>query len=228
MIQGQAKPLSSIAHDLVVLASFLVCGSISGLLFALLISQSSLQSFFFLKGDKFLIPRYSYWFTFSLVQLFGLVGAYLVCLSRHWVVQPISRVRLLSAALIIGFATPVLRLLTPLMNSRTGLDWDLFAAPIAFLVVLSFALCIFSGSLRLLPIAALWNLLFLAAGFGFVYVGVRMIGSSDIYEFVQWPLLEAMLGLSFGSWLIWRQRVNSDRAAEQALGADSPVSSLYS
>jgi hypothetical protein len=136
--------------------------------------------------------------------------------------------RLLSAAVIIGLATPGLRFLTPLMNSRIGLNWDLLAAPVVFLVLLSFALCVLSGNLKLLPIAIVWNLLFLTVGFGFIYIGVQMIGRSDNYQFVQWPVLAAMLGLSFGNWLALRQRVKSHRAAEQALGADSPPSSLYS
>ena len=38
--------------------------------------------------------------------------------------------------------------------------------------------------------------LFLAAGFGFVYVGVRVTERTDSYEFVQWPVLEAMLTLA--------------------------------
>ena len=225
MNQDQART-NDIAVDLGVLACFLVFGLGSGLLFAWLVSRSSLQSFFFLRGDKFLIPRHSYWLSLGLVQLLGLIGAYVVCIARHWITRPISGVRLLSAALIIGFATPVLRLLTPAMNSRIGLDWDLIAAPIGFLFLLSCALCIFSGNLKLLPIAMVWNLLFAEAGVAFNYVAVRIVGRSDSYEFVQWPVLYAMLALSFGNWLIWRQRVNSERAAEHALGADSPVSSL--
>ena len=219
--------MSSRTHALAVLSCFLVSGLVSGLLFALLVSQSSLQSFFFFKGNKFLIPRYSYWFTFSFIQIIAVIGAYLVCVARHWIAPQLSRVPLLTSILIIGFAAPVLRLLTPVMNSRIGFDWDLIAAPLVFLFLLSCALCILSASLKLLLLAVIWNLLFLGAGFGFLYVVVRMTGPDDSYEFVQWPVLEAALTLSFGAWFIWRQRVNSNRAAEQALGADSPVSSLY-
>ena len=38
---------------------------------------------------------------------------------------------------------------------------------------------------------------------------------------MSWTILEAMLALSFGTWLIWRQRVNSHGAAKQALAADA-------
>ena len=194
----------------------------------MLVTRTDLQHFFYIKGDKFLIPRYSYWFVFSLLQITALGGAYLVSTSRHWLTATLKR-RDIAAGLTIGLATPCLRLLTPLMTSRIGLDWDLFVAPIVFLLLLSAALCMCSGNLKLFPIAIIWNLLFAIAAFTFVYLGVRLInGSSEWYEFIQWPILESMVGLSFGNWLIWRQRVFFNAATEQALGADSPVSSLYS
>lgn len=206
----QTNNSNSIVNHLAALGLFLVFGVLSGLLFALLVSRTNLQEFFFVKGDKFLIPRHAYWFAFSLLQLLGLSGAYSVCLSRHLTVQPISSGRLLSGALIVGLATPVLSLVTPLMNSRMGLDWDFMVAPIAFIFLLSCALCIFSAKLSKLPMATIWVLVFLAAGCGFVYLVARLIGRTDNYEFVQWPILEAMFALSFGSWLIW-QRVQSNR-----------------
>jgi len=81
---------NNIASDLGVLGWFLLFGAISGFLFALLVSRSSLESFFFFKGDKFLIPRYSYWCALSLIQLIGLGAAYAVCVARRLVVQRIS------------------------------------------------------------------------------------------------------------------------------------------
>lgn len=199
---------TSIAADFGVLGCSLVFGALSGLLFAFLVTRPSLQSFFFIKSDKFLIPRYSYWCALSLIQLLGLTAAYALCVVARLVVQRISQVRLLSAALIVALATPVLYLLTPLMNALIGLNWDFVAAPIAFLLLLSCALCIFSGNLKLLPVAIVWILLFTAAGFGFVYAGVRIDERSDSYDFIQWPMLYAMWALAFGNWFIWRQRRN--------------------
>lgn len=227
MNDRQTNNSNSIVNDLAALGLFLVFGAVSGLLFALLVTRTNLQEFFFIKGDKFLIPRHAYWFAFSLLQLLGLSGAYTVCFWRHWIAQPISSGRLLSGALIIGLATPVLSLVTPVMNSRLGLDWDFMVAPIIFVFLLSCALCISSAQLRKLPMVVIWILLFVAAGVGFVYLIVRLIGRTDSYEFVQWPILEAMFALSFGSWLIWQQRVKSNRAIQHALAADSPVSRLY-
>ena len=228
MKEVKGGPSQSLAADFATLGSFLIFGGASGLLFAALVTRTDLQHFFYIKGDKFLIPRYIYWFVFSLLQLTALGGAYLVSISRHWLTATLKR-RDIAAGLTIGVATPCLRLLTPLMNSRIGLEWDFFVAPIIFLLLLSAALCMCSGNLKLFPIAIIWNLLFAIAGVTFVYLGVRLIyGSSEWYEFIQWPILESMVGLSFGNWLIWRQRVSFNAATEQALGADSPVSSLYS
>ena len=123
MNDRQTNNSNSIVNDLAALGLFLVFGAVSGLLFALLVTRTNLQEFFFIKGDKFLIPRHAYWFAFSLLQLLGLSGAYSVCFWRHWIAQPISSKRLLSGALIIGLATPVLSLVTPVMNSQLGLDW---------------------------------------------------------------------------------------------------------
>ena len=227
MKRGPANT-NSIVADLPVLACFFIFGCLSGVLFAFLVSRSSLQSFFFLRGDKFLVPRYSYWCALSLIQLSGLSGAYGVSVVSHLVIHPICRGRLFSTALIIGLAAPALRLLTPLMNSRIGWDWDLVAAPVGFIFLLSCALCIASGKLKLLPIALIWNVLFTVAGLAFIYVSVRIAGRRESYEFVQWPILYSMLALSFGNWLIWRQRVEFKSTAEQALGADSPVGSSSS
>ena len=209
MTQGKTSTQNYGAGDVGVLVCFLVFGAVSGFLFAFLVSRPSLESFFFIKGDKFLIPHYSYWFTFSLLQLLGLADALVVCIYQQWVTVRIPPARLLAAALIVGLATPALRFVTPVMNIALELNWDIFVAPIVFLVLLSGALCILSGNVKLLPIAFAWNILFVAVAFGFIYVGVRIIGRSDGYEFVQWPVLEAMLALPFGKWLIWRQRAIS-------------------
>jgi hypothetical protein len=99
------------------------------------------------------------------------------------------------------------------MNALIGLNWDFVAAPIAFLFLLSCALCLFSGNLKLLPVAIVWILLFTAAGFGFVYVGVRIAERSESYDFIQWPVLYAMWALAFANWFVWRQGRNLKHAA---------------
>jgi len=204
---------SSYDDRLLVLGVFLIAGFLSGLIFGWLVSRRQLELFFYFKGDKFLIPRYSYWFTLSLISLFGLVGAYLVSCWREWLDPIRSRRRLMSAALIVGFATPFLRFLTPSMNAIMGLTWDFFVAPIGFLVLVSLAMCVLTSDLRLLPVAAVWNLLFAAVAFAFVYGVVRALNARTWYELLEWPILESMMALSIASWLVWRQRSNAWRSA---------------
>jgi hypothetical protein len=118
------------------------------------------------------------------------------------------------AALVIGLATPFLWFMTPLMNAVMGLTWDVLVALIGFLVLVSFAMCVLTGRLRLLPIAAIWNLIFGAAGFVMVYVSVRVFNAPNTwYELVQWSMLESMLFLSIASWIVCRQRSDMWRSA---------------
>jgi hypothetical protein len=53
---------SSDEDHLLVLGVFLIFGFLSGLMFGWLVSRPELQPFFYVKGNKFLIPRYSYWY----------------------------------------------------------------------------------------------------------------------------------------------------------------------
>jgi hypothetical protein len=221
---------SRTGDDLLVLGVFLIFGFLAGLMFGWLATRPELRLFFFHKSDKFLIPRYSYWFAFSLSQLLGWVAGYSVCCWRKWFKDSLrTRGRLLVAALIVGLATPLLRLMTLPMNSFMGLTWDFLVAPVGFLVLISFAMCMLTASLRLLPIAAVWNFVFAAAGFVLVYAGVGVVDATNTwYELVQWPILESMLALSMASWIIWRQRSDHRGATQQALAADGATPSLSS
>jgi len=185
-------------------------------LFAGLTTRTSLQTFWFIKGDKFLIPRYTYWIAFGLILLAGFTTGYAVSCFRRWVQNSIgTRGHILAAGSIIALSAPILRFITPAMNIRIGLTWDFIVAPIAFLVLVSFALCVLTGSLRLLPVAIVWNLIFAVGAFVFIYAVLHVIKvGSRWYEFVQWPILESMLALSYGNWIIWRQRVDHNGAAQ--------------
>lgn len=215
MRQGEKKvSQSSVLDDLAVLGSFLVCSGLFGLLFAWLITRPSLQGFFFLKGDKFLIPRFSHWLAFGLVYLLGLVTAYVVSNWRHWFARSISMRRLVLAALIIGLAPPILYLITPVMNGVFGPGWDFGVAQITFLILVSVAMCVVTVDFRLFAVAVVWNILFVAGALAAVYLVVQLTeGANERYEFVQWPILYSMLGLAVGNWLIWRERVSLSKAA---------------
>jgi hypothetical protein len=189
-----------------VLAIFLACGFFSGLSFSWLTTREGLQRFWFFKTDKFLIPRLSYWIAFGLIIVLGWAAGYFGCRSRNWLsFSPRqSKRRLFASVTLITASAPLLYLLTPVMNELFGLTWDFLVAPIAFIILISVSLCVFTDALRLLPLAFLWNLLFIVVAFVIVYLVVRSLSNArDWYEFVEWPVIEAMLALSFGSWVIW-------------------------
>ena len=214
VVKNTTTRSSDKAH-LLVLGMFLISGFLSGLMFGWLISTPELQSFFYIKGDKFLIPRYTYWFAFSLTQLLGLVAGFSVSRWRKWLAPIRSIRRLAVAALVIGLATPFLQVISPLMG-------DIRVALIGFFVLVSFAMCVLTGSVRLLPIATIWNLIFAAAGFVIIYGSARVFNAPNTwYELLQWPILESMLSLSIASWIVWRQR-------SDVTGAPSIDSSLQS
>ena len=81
---------SSDEDHLLVLGVFLISGFLSGLMFGWLVSRPELELFFYIKGDKFLIPHYSYWFTFSLIHPLGLVDGFSVCCWRKWL-RPLAQ-----------------------------------------------------------------------------------------------------------------------------------------
>src|SRR5204863_7598127 len=81
---------SSIANDLLVLAVFLLSGLVSGLLFACLTTRPSLETFWFIRGDKFLIPRYTCWIAFSLILLAGFSAGYSVSSFGRWLQNSIG------------------------------------------------------------------------------------------------------------------------------------------
>jgi hypothetical protein len=222
MDANSSRSPSSIAKDLSVLAAFLISGLISGLLFAALTTRPNLQTFWFIKADKFLIPRYTYWVAFGLILLAGFTAGYLVSCRRRWLHNSIgTRGHILAAGSIIGVSAPLLRFITPAMTVQFGLTWDFIIAPITFLILVSFALCVLTGSLRLLPMAIVWNLIFATGAFFVIYAVLHLfnIGSRG-YEFVQWPILESMLALSYGNWIIWRQRVDHSGAAQHGVGPE--------
>jgi hypothetical protein len=196
------------------LICFFAGGLLSGLAFAWTTSRPSLRQFWYIKGDKFLIPRYSYWAAFGIMLLLGLMIPHIIARSRGWVPQNLgSPITLLVSVLIIGGSAPALALLTWKMLEN-GFGWEPVAAPVLFFALVSFAMSLATRRFRLLPIALVWNAVFGAAAFVMIYAVIRLVASAnDWYEFVQWPIFASMFALSFGSWIIWRERLVSPRTA---------------
>src|SRR6476646_544831 len=95
--------------DIWALICFFTGGFISGFGFAWATSRPSLRQFWYIKGDKFLIPRFSYWGAFGMMFLLGLVIPYIIVRSRRWVPENLSSpFSLLVSLLIIGGAAPAI------------------------------------------------------------------------------------------------------------------------
>src|SRR4051794_10333163 len=95
------------------LVCFFAGGLISGVAFAWATSRPGLRQFWYIKGDKFLIPRYSYWGAFGIMLLLGLVIPYIIARSRQWVPANLgSPIALLVSILVIGGSAPALAFLT--------------------------------------------------------------------------------------------------------------------
>lgn len=219
-VEARIYPIKAL-DDVRALISFLSGGLISGFAFAWVTSRPSLRRFWYIKGDKFLIPRYSYWAAFGLMLLAGLVIPYMIARARRWVPDNLgSPSRLLVSVLIIGGSAPALDFLTRKMLENE-LGWDPVAAPLLFLALISVALSVATRRLRLLLIVFVWNALFGAAAFIMIYAVDRLVSlTNDWYDFVQWPIFETMFALSFGSWIIWRERLVGQRTVEQLVGPE--------
>ena len=196
------------------LICFFAGGLISGFAFAWATSRPGLRQFWYIKGDKFLIPRYSYWGAFGIMLLLGLVIPYIIARSRGWVPPNLgSPITLLVSILVIGGSAPALAFLTWKMLEN-GFGWDPVAAPVLFFVLVSLALSLATRRFRLLPIVFVWNAVFGAAAFVMIYAVIRLVApANDWYEFVQWPIFASMFALSFGSWIVWRERLVRPRTA---------------
>ncbi len=222
MATAQAKIFrTSVLDDILAVLSFFAGGLVSGFVFAWVISRPSLQQFWYIKGDKFLIPRSTYYTAFGLIFVLGLVTSYGIARFRCWLVANVgSSTEWFVSALIIGTSAPALHFAIRLLEPRI-LEWEFIIGPLAFLALLSVALAVATRTLRLLPIVFVWNGIFAAGGIAMIYaVGEFIHPATDWYDFIQWPILESMLALSSGNWIIWRERLVGERTAEQIVGRE--------
>ena len=181
----------------------------------------------YIKEDKFFLPRYSYWAAFGLMLLAALVIPYIIARSFRWVRDNLgSASRLVVAVVIIVGSAPGLDLLTRKMLEH-GLSWDPMAVLLLFLVLISMALSVATPRLRFLPFVFVWNTLFGGAALLLIYIAVRLVTPINAwYDFVLWPIFAWMFALSFGTWIIWRERLVGQRSAERSAWSGLAVSGL--
>jgi hypothetical protein len=220
MAIAQAKIFrTSIRDDIRAVLSFFAGGLVSGFVFGWMSSRPGLRQFWYIEGYEFLIPRLTYYIAFGLIFLVGLVTSYGIARFRRWLAANVgSSTSLFVSVLIIGASAPALYFAIRLMEPQI-LEWEIIIGPLAFLALLSMALCVATRTLRLLPIVFVWNGIFGAAGVVMV-IAVGSFVQPTTYDLIQWPVLQSMLALSFGSWIIWNERLVGERTAEQIVGRE--------
>ena len=152
-----------------VVSIFLIGGLLSGLFFAWL-SRPNLRSFWYLKGDKFLLPTYKYWLAFGLIFTLGLIGSYgmaRLCMSLSFSIAFARG----AMALIVIAISPLLLFLTTHANFIIAL--------VFYIVFLPFALCVLNH-LRRLPLAILQNSLVLVVALFLTYGFVNLINPTGM------------------------------------------------
>jgi hypothetical protein len=207
-ISTAKRPHRAIGDDLAVLGSFLIFGSLSGFLFAWSTAMPSLQQFFFIRYDKFVVPRYPYWFALSVLQTLGLSTAYSFCKRCQWLFGSRRTRTELLVSLMVGLAAPFAYLTVVLLGPSLDLDpvWQYLVGSFMFVVWVSIALSTLTHDRKLLPIAIIWNILFIIAGWLILFGLARTTKVDKVWlDFIVWPVLYGMLGLSFGNWIIWRK-----------------------
>lgn len=195
------KPISK---QWAVIFVFLLGGSCFGALFGWLIRAPSLRYFWFREGDAFLIERYSFSIGLSCSFLLGLMGSYLVARLSGLLFgfASVPAIRRATAALTVGASAPGLALVDdlPLLREHHFL-WDVCMAPALGVLLLSFALWVYTTrwtiglpALMLVAIIAALALTFVAS----VVLGL----SNDSITVLQFTLEQSLLSALCGYWLV--------------------------
>lgn len=198
---------------------FFICGFVSGLCFGILLSASSLMTFWYIKGDKFLIPTYRYYLGVGVFLLLGLAAAYTISRMTGLLRENSSLFRKIVGAVIVSTspvilfaagtvvetqtATPVAtdtgtRLLTNI-DPITLYIWGF----VAFVLLIAIACWILSA--KLYYIGVLLNFLTLPGAFCLLYVVSKIAGEASIF----YPVYFSLLCASCGFWIATARRVDA-------------------
>jgi len=194
---------------------FLISGLLAGALFTWLTNLPALEAFFY---EPYFFPldntmqqhlRFSWFIAFSLVFALGLISAFFVSLQCGEFVRSLrlTKLRSLSAFIIVAGTIPSSYLLYELLGSITSDGWLLFPLLLILpLAHISLAMCLLTRSLRLLPVAFLISLFFALVAFGINSL-ISPPAERQYSYFLQsarMAILFSSLSLGFGLWLSWR------------------------
>lgn len=183
---------------------FLASGAISGLIFGWIITSTSFTGFFFITGEKFLIPKSAYVISREIIFTTGLIISYILARLFGWLqgLASQSAIRYILAALITTSAAAAMevtdtRFLDALSSSIT---WFLFAQ-LLFIFLYSLSLWLLTSRwnsyiVLLMVVALALSLMATVA----VYKVLHL--SNDLYDIVYFVLRNSSLSALCGYWLI--------------------------
>lgn len=196
---------------------FLVCGVAAGACFGALLSSPRLLTFWYIKGDKFLIPTYRYYLGVGLFLLLGLVVAYSISRMTGSLDQDTAVFRRIVSGAIVAtspfilfVAADALMLATATtVETRENTTLQLtnidpitlyLGAIVTFVLLISVACWILTA--RLYYVGVLINLLTLPTALALLYVAAKIVRvPSEWSELITYPIYFSLLAASCGFWI---------------------------
>jgi hypothetical protein len=203
---------------------FFVCGLGAGFAFGALLSSPRLLTFWFIKGDKLLIPTYRYYLGVGVFLLLGLVGAYsisrmtgLLDQNTYFFRKIVSGAIVATSPLILFVAADALMLATATtVETRGNTTLQLtnidpitlyLGTILTFVLLISTACWILTA--KLYYIGVLLNLLTLPVTFALLYIAARILTvPSDWSELITYPTYFSLLAASCAFWISAGERTS--------------------
>lgn len=191
---------------------FFVCGLATGLCFGGLLSLRSLTTFWYIKGDKLLIPTYRYYVGVGVFLVLGLAIADVLSRLTGLLRENSSTVRRVVSAIIVAIsplmlfaAATVLLTHTATVTTETGTNLTMNIDPItlyvlgiiAFGVIVSIASWVLTE--RSFSFGLSLNLLTIPAAFCLVYIAAKVLRvPAEWSELVTYTIYFSLISASWG------------------------------
>jgi len=183
---------------------FFVSGLCAGSLFGWLISTPRLTSFWFRKGDKFLIPTFRYYLGIGLFLLLGLTLAYSFSCMRGWVARPTTKTlfKQSSAAVVVATSAFLIFAGMTLVGAPFSDDLEIryLLAIVGFVLLISTACWILTSTLYYPGVLAF--LLTIPVAIALLYLLAKVLTiPGEWSEMVTYLILDSLLAAACGFWI---------------------------
>ena len=195
-----------------------------GLCFGALLSVHSLTTFWFIKGDKFLIPTYRYYMGIGVFLVLSLADAYSISRVPSLLHENTSLFRKIISGVIVATSPLLLFTMATALLERTATTFETptgttlvtnidpitlhLLAIIGFVLLISAACWILTGKLSY--IAVFLNLLALPVALSLMYLVYKIHAvPGEWSDFFAYPVYYSLLSASCGFWIATAKRVVS-------------------